>query len=115
MKNVILFLALALIGFSCEKEVTTLPVQDITLKFYAIHACGLETDLQAETPAEWAERIKDLVEAEGIDVLNMELDFEEQSYPEPICGNCMRSGDLVKFTILEEQEQELRDFGFVDE
>ncbi|MCB0635807.1 MAG: hypothetical protein KDC54_04290 [Lewinella sp.] len=106
---------LALLAWSCEPQQEIGLLDSSTLKFYAITACGMETDLGAETPAEWADRMADFATNAGLTVLAYELQYEAQPIPEyPICGNCNRTGDVVHLTVPDEQESALRELGFVD-
>lgn len=114
MRKFLILAALLPFAFACERE-TTEVLDQSTLKFYAIVACGSETDLGDESPAEWAHRMADIAIGAGLDVLNHELGFEPQPVPDqPICGNCMRTGDVVRITVPLAQESPLRELGFVD-
>ena len=115
MRYLTLLSFLALLTWSCEPQEDLDLTNDTTLKFYAITICGSETDLGDESPAAWADRIADIVTGAGLTVLAYELDFEAQPVPEhPICGNCNRTGDIVKVTVPNEEETALRELGFVD-
>jgi hypothetical protein len=114
MRNLIGFFCLCLLAFACEKQDTTiLPPDSVALELHAIIACGSTYDLGNESAEGWGQRIVDLVAAEGITIISYELDFVEVEHV-GFCGNCSHTGDILKVTAPEEDEEALRALGFVN-
>ncbi|WP_367388142.1 hypothetical protein [Lewinella sp. LCG006] len=114
MRNLIGFFCLCVLAFACEKEETTfLPTNGVALELHAIVICGSTYDIGNETAEEWGQRIVDLVSADGITIVSFELDYVEVENP-GFCGNCSRTGDILKVIAAEEDEEALRALGFVD-
>jgi hypothetical protein len=112
MRNLIGILCLSFLAFACEKEETILLSPDsVALEFRAIVACGSTYDLGNETAEEWGQRVVDLVTEDGITIISFELDFVEVENP-GFCGNCSRTGDILKVIAAEDDEDALRGLGF---
>jgi hypothetical protein len=116
MRNLIGILCLSFLAFACDKEDVTIlpaPPNSIALELHAIVICGSTYDLGDESAEDWGQRIVDLLSADGITILSFELDFEEVEHP-GFCGNCSRTGDILKVIATEEDEDALRALGFED-
>jgi hypothetical protein len=114
MRNLIGILCLSFLAFSCGKEEMTiqpLPQTGIALELHAIVICGSTYDLGDESAEDWGQRIVDLVTADGITIISFELDFVEVEHI-GFCGNCSRTGDILKVIAAEEDEDALRALGF---
>jgi hypothetical protein len=112
MRNLIGVLCLSLLALACEKQETTiLPPDSVALELHAIVICGSTYDLGDESAEDWGQRIVDLVTADGITIISYELDFVEVEHP-GFCGNCSRTGDILKVIAAEEDEDALRALGF---
>ena len=112
MRNLIGILCLAFLAFACEKEeATILPPDGIALELHAIVICGSTYDLGDESAEDWGQRIVDLVTADGITIVSFVLDFVEIEH-QGFCGNCSRTGDILKVIAAEEDENALRALGF---
>ncbi len=114
MSRLSLFLLFSLIVAcqSSKEDVLDAPL----LRYWAMQACSTPLDIDYEmTPDQWSEKVVTYLQSEGFQVEDSVIGFEEIVYDDPICGNCLRTGDYIDVLVPEDQREALEALGFEGE